>query len=126
MGWVIVLSVATMPLMGLIGAVRDRSEHRRSRFWARLAGLVVCAALPWLIGGVVRVGEQAFGVLLFAGLAWALLLVALAPMLLFDRRGSEPGPSDDQDGGHGPEDDPPQRPIDRSPRDAESYAALTV
>jgi hypothetical protein len=111
MGVVIVLSLAAIPLGVLVSAVRDRSLRRRSRFWLRVAALVVCISLPWMIATVGSVGEQAFGALLWAGLLWGVLLVGLAPVLLFRGPGPDPGPSDDD--GPGPDDDrqPPHRPI---------------
>jgi hypothetical protein len=109
MGVVVVLSLAAIPLGVLFGALRDSTLHRRSRFWLRFAALVVSMVLPWMVALVVAVGEQGLVTLLLVGLAWALLLVALAPLVLF--RG--PGPSDDSGPGAGPDDDrrPPQAPI---------------
>ncbi len=113
MGVVIVLSLAAIPASVLIGAARDPTMHRRPRFWLRFAGLVTIMVLPWIVELVVPVGEQAAITLLLAGLVWALVLVALAPLLLFRASGSDPGPSEDGGGGPGPEDDPrpPDRPI---------------
>jgi hypothetical protein len=113
MGVVIVLSLATIPLGVLISALRDPTLRRRSRFWQRFAGLVICMFLPWMVGLVGALSEQAAFTLLCLGLAWALLLVALAPLLLFRGPGSDPGSSDDGGGGPGPGDDrrPPDRPV---------------
>lgn len=110
---VAVLSLAFIPLGIVISAMRDSTLRRRSRFWLRLAGLVICMALPWMVGLVVAVGEQAAGALLWIGTVWMLLLVAFVPLLLFRRGGSEPGPQDEGGGGPGPEHDgpPPHRPI---------------
>ena len=111
MGVVIVLSLAAIPLSVLISALRDRSLHRRSRFWLRFAVLVACIAVPWMVALVGSLGEQGFVVLSWIGLAWGVLLVGLSPLLLFRGPGPDPGPSDDD--GPGPEDDrqPPDRPI---------------
>lgn len=110
---VIVLSIAAIPLSVLIGALRDRSLRRRSRFWSRFAGLVLCMAVPWIVGLVGPVGADVAFILLLIGLGWALVLVALAPVLLFRAPDRDPGPSDDEGPGHGPEDDwqPPDRPL---------------
>jgi hypothetical protein len=106
MGVVVVLSLAAIPVGVLIGALRDPTLHRRSRFWWRFAALVVCMVLPWIVALVVAVGEQGVLTLLLVGLAWALLLVAMAPLLLFRGPGTDSGPSDDTGGGpgHGPDD----------------------
>ncbi len=110
MGVVVVLSLAAIPFGVLVGALRDPTLHRRSRFWQRFAGLIICMVLPWLVALVQPAGEQAVLTLLLLGLAWALLLVALAPLLLFRRPGSDPGPSDDSGGDSGPDDDRPRPP----------------
>lgn len=126
MGVLIVLSLAAIPLSVLIGALRDPTMHRRSRFWLRFAALVTGMVLPWMVELVAPVSEQAGLKLLFLGLVWALVLVALAPLLLFRASGSDPGPSDDGGGGPGPEDDrrPPDRPIGGIPLpDAEQPAS---
>jgi hypothetical protein len=108
---VILLSLAAIPFGVLISALRDRSLRRRSRFWLRFAGVVICIVIPWSVALVATVGEQGFVVLAWIGLLWGLLLVGLAPLLLFRGPGPDPGPSDDD--GPGPEDDrqPPRRPI---------------
>jgi uncharacterized membrane protein YhaH (DUF805 family) len=80
---VMVLSLAVIPLGILISALRDRSLRRRSRFWLRFTALVICIVAPWMVGLAAPVGEDAAGALLWMGLVWALLLVALAPLLLF-------------------------------------------
>ena len=105
--------VAALPLGVLVSAVWDRSVRRRSRFGVRLLALVACMAIPWLVGLLAPVGEQLAGVLLWSGLAWALMLAALAPLLLFHRPDFGPGGAEgDWPGpGRGPEDDP--RPPDR-------------
>jgi hypothetical protein len=107
MGVVIVLSLAAIPIGVLIGSVRDPTMRRRSRFWLRFSGLVTCMVLPWLVALVGTDGEQGEVTLLLIGLGWALLLVALAPLLLFRGPGSDPGtgPTDEPGGGPGPEDD---------------------
>ena len=106
MGLVVaVLSLATIPVAILVSTLRDPTMHRRSRFAQRFAGLVLCMALPWMVDLVAAPSEQAAVTLLWLGLAWVFLLIALAPQWLFRRPGSDPGPSDE--GGRGPEDDPP-------------------
>jgi hypothetical protein len=107
---VIVLSLAAIPLGVLIGAARDPTLHRRSRFWLRFAVLVSCMVPPWTVGVVAPVSKHGVPTLLLLGLAWALLLVALAPLLLFHGAGSDPGPSDDPGGGPGPGHDRPTPP----------------
>lgn len=126
MGVVIVLSLAAIPLGALIGSLRDPTLRRRSRFWLRLSGLVTCMVLPWIVALVGTDGEQGAVTLLLIGLGWALLLVALAPLLLFRGPGSDSGPSDDSGGGPGPKDNrqPPNRPIGGIPLpDAEPPAS---
>lgn len=123
---VAIASLAAIPLGVLIGALRDPTLCRRSRFWLRFAGLVTCIGLPWLVDLSAGFGEDVAWVLLLAGLGWALLLVALAPLLLFRRPDSDPGSSDDADGGPGPGDGgrSPQRPIGGIPLpDAEQSAS---
>ena len=105
MGFVIVLSLAAIPVGVLISSLRDPTMRRRSRFWLRFSGLVTCMVLPWLAALLGAAGEQGTVTLLLLGLAWALLLVTLAPLLLFRGPGWDPGPSDDGGGGPGPEDD---------------------
>jgi hypothetical protein len=102
---VVVLSLAAIPLSVLIGAVRDPLMLRRSRFWLRFAALLVCMALPWTAAFGRPGGDQGTLLLLLLGLAWALLLVALAPVLLFRRPGRGPRESDDSGGGPGPDGD---------------------
>lgn len=124
---VVVASLAAIPVGVLVSSLRDPTFGRRPRFWLRFAGLVICMVLPWLVVLVGVVGENAAFVLLLAGLAWALVLVVLAPLLLFCRPDSDPGSSDDTGGGPGPEDDerpPPRRPIGGIPLpDAEPPAS---
>jgi len=123
---VAIASLAAIPLGVLIGALRDPTLCRRSRFWPRFAGLVTCIGLPWLVDLLAGFGDRAAWVLLLLGLGWALLLVALAPVLLFRRPDSDPGPSDDADGGPGPDDDgrAPHGPIGGIPLpDAEQSAS---
>jgi len=110
---VVVLSLAAIPLGVLISALRDPTMRRRSRFWLRFALLVTCIVMPWLVSLVGTFGDEVGFLLVCLGLGWALLLVALAPLLLFRGPGFEPGSSDDNGGGPGPEDDdrPPHRPI---------------
>ena len=110
---VVVLSLAAIPAGVLIGSVRDPTLHRRSRFWLRFAGLVSLMVLPWTVGLIAPFSDQALLTLLLVGLAWALLLVALAPWLLFRAADSDPGSSDEPGDGPGPEDDrrPPSRPV---------------
>jgi hypothetical protein len=113
MGVVIVLSLVAIPAGVLISTICDPTMHRRSRFWLRFAGLVACIVLPWTVALAETAGEQGTVTLLLMGFAWALLLVALAPRLLFRGPDSDPGSSDDSGGGSGPADDrrPPDRPI---------------
>jgi hypothetical protein len=110
---VVVLSLAAIPIGALISALRDPSFRRRSRFWLRFGGLIACMVLPWLVSLVGGLDEQVEFILVCLGLAWALLLVALAPLLLFQGPSSDPGSSDDSGDGPGPEDDrrPPNRPV---------------
>ena len=102
----VVLVLAVIPVGALIGFAREPSGHRRSRFHTRFAALLICMLAPWLVDLVAPLGLQAGVSLAFAGLAWGLLLVALAPFVLFGRAGHDPGPSDDSDGGLGPDDSP--------------------
>lgn len=113
MGFVVVLSLAAIPVWVLIGSLRDPTMCRRSRFWLRFSGLVTCMVLPWLAALAGVGGEQETVTLLLVGLAWALLLVTLAPLLLFRGPGGDFGSSDDSGGGPGPEDDRggPDRPV---------------
>lgn len=111
---VMVLSLETIPLGILLSATCDGSLRRRSRFWMRFAGFVVALTLPAVVliaGSAVRLGsEQAAGTLLWGGFLWGLVLVALAPLLLFDGLGFSAGPADDDAGGPGPGDDRPSPP----------------
>lgn len=107
-------AVAGIPLGVLVSAVRDRSLRRRDRFWLRLTAFVVCVCLPDLLflGGsaIGLVGGDAVMPLL-AGLLWGLLLLALAPSVLFQGPGFDPGtPPDDDGGGPGHGDDRPRTP----------------
>lgn len=111
---VAVLALLPIPVAVLVGSLRDPSLGRRSRFGLRLAALLVCMAVPWLVGLVGRFSDGVENLFLWMGLAWVLTLIALFPRLLFRERGIDPGQSDDDDdGGPGPEDDrrPPRRPI---------------
>jgi hypothetical protein len=110
---IVVLSLAAIPLSVLVSALWDPNLGRRSRFWLRFGGLVFCMVVPWIVALVAALGEQVQFVLLCLGLAWALVLVALAPVLLFGGPGSDSGSSDDGGPGRGPDDDrrPPHRPI---------------
>lgn len=110
---IVVLSLAAIPLGVLITSLRDRTMGRRSRFWLRFTGFVVCMLVPWAASLVGALGDQLRFVLLCIGLAWALLLLALAPLVLFRGPGADPGPSDDGGGGPGPGDDRrgPDRPV---------------
>jgi hypothetical protein len=123
MGAVIVLSLVAIPLSVLVGAVRDRSLRRRSRFRLRLAAFVIAMAVPWMIEPPGAISEQANLTPVLLGLGWGLLLVSLAPVLLF--RGSAPEPGSSDEGGTDPDDDlqPPDRPIGGIPLpDAEQPA----
>src|ERR1700733_3741866 len=110
---IVVLSLAAIPFGVLITSVRDRTMGRRPRFWLRFTGFVVCMLVPWGASLVGALGDELRFVLLCIGLAWALLLLALAPLILFQGPGADPGPSDDGGGGPGPGDDGrgPDRPI---------------
>jgi hypothetical protein len=112
-----------MPFGLLVSALWDRSLRRRSRFWPRLAALVVCMILPWMTGLLGPVADGGFVVLLWGGFGWAMMLAMLAPLLLFRGPGVDPGPPDDD--GPGPSDDrpPPRRPTGGIPLpDAEQPA----
>jgi len=124
---VVVASLAAIPLGVLIGSLRDPTFGRRPRFWLRFAGLVICMVLPWIVVLFARFDENVAYLLLLLGLAWALLLLALAPLVLFCRPGSDSGPSDDSGGGPGPGGGrrPPDRPIGGIPLpDADQPASL--
>ncbi|HWD84552.1 MAG TPA: hypothetical protein VG321_02295 [Solirubrobacteraceae bacterium] len=100
-----VLSVALIPLGVLISAARDRSLRRRSRFGLRLASFMVSVSLPevvvW-IGSLVGMIRSEPVVPLLLCLFWALIVLVLAPILLFYGHDVDPpGPSDE--GGDGPE-----------------------
>ena len=121
------LCVAVIPVSILVGVLRDRSLHRRSRFNLRLAGFLICMVVPWTVALVAPVGDGMAVMLLLIGLAWALVLLALGPLLLFGGADPGPGASDDGGPGRGPEGDPdppsPHRPIDGIPLpDAEPSA----
>jgi hypothetical protein len=128
----VVLALETVPLGILVSVAWGNSPRRRSRFWWRLAGLAMCVTVPVLIlttgFSVGLVGEQAFGVLLWGGFIWGFGLAALAPLLLFYRPGSSPGPSDDGPDGPDPGDDGPRprRPLGGVPLpDAQPSAMRT-
>jgi hypothetical protein len=126
MGVVIVLSLLAIPLSVLIGASRDPTMRRRSRFRLRFTGVAICIVLPLMASLDGALGDQLRFVLVCLGLGWALLLVAMAPVLLFRSHGPDPGPSDEGGGGPGPGDDhrPPDRPIGGIPLpDAEQLAS---
>jgi len=118
---VVTLLVAAIPLSVLVSAMRDRTLRRRSRFGLRLVVMIGGMAVPWAVALVGSVGDQLAFTLLMAGLGWGLLLVALAPLLLFRGPDLDSGPSDDGGSGPGPgggpEDDPqpPDRPMDGLP-----------
>jgi hypothetical protein len=94
--------VATIPLSILVSCARDHTLRRRSRFWLRFAAVVVGMSLPWIVALSGSAGEQLAVTLMFLGIAWAMLLVALTPMLLFAGRRPDSGPSEDDGGGPGP------------------------
>jgi hypothetical protein len=123
MGVVIVLSLAAIPLSVLVSSLRDRSLRRRSRFRLRLAGFGIAMAVPWMIELPSAISEQGSLAPILLALGWGLLLVALAPALLFRGVALDPGSSDDS--GAGPDDHPrpPDRPIGGIPvPDAEQSA----
>ncbi len=110
-----VLELETIPVGILICVARIDSLRRRSRFWMRFAGLVICVTLPDLVGIIgsqvgLGGGEKAAGVVLWGGFLWGLPVVALARLLLFQGPGPTPGPSDDGSDGPGPRDDRPSPP----------------
>jgi hypothetical protein len=105
------LSLETIPLGILLSAAWDhRSWRRRSRFWLRLAAIVIFVMLPELIliaGSGARVfDDQTVTVLLWAGLVWGGATATVTPLLLFHRPGPSPG-SDDGPDGPDPDDEPP-------------------
>jgi hypothetical protein len=114
---VVILFLAALPL-SIVGSVaRERSERRRSRFWARVAALVIGAMLPWTPALFGAVGEDGFGTLLWVGLAWALMLVALSPFVLFGGPEPDPGASSEVHGDDGPGGGPDRdRPLPDHPR----------
>lgn len=126
MGAVIVLSLAAIPLSVLVSSVRDRSLRRRSRFRLRLVGFVIAMAVPWMVELPSAISERGSLTPVWIGLGWGLLLVSLAPVLLFHGTAPEPGSSDDS--GTGPDDDlqPPDRPIGGIPLPDAEQAAKRV
>lgn len=124
MGVIIVLSLAAIPFGVLITSLRDRSLRRRSRFRLRFTGFVICMVAPWLIELPRAVSQRESVTPLWLGLGWGLLLVALAPFLLFRGAESDPGHPDDGGPDPSPEDDPqPPHPVGGLPLpDAEQPA----
>ncbi|HUA06110.1 MAG TPA: hypothetical protein VMB27_19535 [Solirubrobacteraceae bacterium] len=133
---VMVLLVEAIPIGVLVGAVFPRLQldpalagpprRRRSRFWLRLAGIVIAIWVPALVALVAPLGEQTAGPLLLAGLPWGILLVALSRFVLFDGPGLDPGSADGDDEGPGPDGDgrpTPPAPIGGIPLlDAEPFS----
>lgn len=81
--------------------------------------------VPWIIELPSAVSEQGSLTLVWIGLGWGLLLVALLPVLLFRGPVLDSGPSDNSGPDPGPEHDPqpPDRPIGEIPLpDAEQPA----
>jgi len=69
--------------------------------------LVVVIVLVNVLGSSVRLGEQVFGILITAAMAWFFCSLILVPALLF-RAESSPGSStDDEGGGSGGPREPP-------------------
>lgn len=109
---VVVLAVEAIPVGILVSAALDRSLERRRRFPLRFCVFLLSVALPDLVvigGAAVGLIADASFSLVMAGLIWGLMLVALAPCVLFRGPGSNPGPSDDGDD-LGPGDDRPPPP----------------
>ena len=126
------LGLETIPLGILVSVAWGNSPLRRSRFWWRLAGLVLCITLPTLVlvagVGLRLFGEDAAGTLLWGGFTWGFALAALSPVLLFHGPGWSPGPSQDGPDGPNPQDDwpPPRGPIGGVPLpDAQQSAIRT-
>jgi hypothetical protein len=71
--------------------------------------LITVIGLGSFLGHVVRLGEQAYGLLIIAAMAWFFCSLILVPALLF-RAESSPGSStDDGGGGGGGPPEPPSR-----------------
>ena len=99
---VLVLSAEAILIGALIGVAFPRPLCRRSRFWVRFAGLVIAIVLPALVAILAPVGEQAAGMLFWLGFVWGISLLAPARFVLFQRRGFDAGPGDDDGEGPGP------------------------
>jgi hypothetical protein len=97
----VVLSFESLPFAVLISVVAGCPLCRRSRFWLRLAALVLVMLLPDLTAIFVRPGEQTAPALVWLGFVWGLMLVAVARFLLFRWEGPDPGPGGDE--GEGPD-----------------------
>jgi hypothetical protein len=105
------LLVALIPLGALTGAALDPELPHRSRFGLRFAGFVAGVTLPEvlaLLAATLGIVSKETVVPLLVGLSCGLVLLVLAPRLLFYGLGSDPGPpDDDDDDGAGPGDDRP-------------------
>lgn len=109
---VVVLLVEAGPICHLIGvvfprrqldpALADPPRRRRSRFWLRLAGVVIALFLPFLVGLVARLSEQFVVLLLLSGLPWGILVGLLSRFVLFDGPGFDTGSAGEGDDGPGP------------------------
>ncbi|MBV9605586.1 MAG: hypothetical protein JO027_10780 [Solirubrobacterales bacterium] len=75
-----------------------------------MAAIAFAMVLPTLVVIVAPLGGQAVVTMFWAGFGWGLLLVALSQFVLFQGGGLEPGSTNDDDGGPGPEDDRPTPP----------------
>lgn len=109
----VVLSVMLIPVGVLISGAVDPKLHRRPRFALRFTVTLSCVILPDLVLGAASIagvfGTDPSSVLL-GGLGWSLALLPLAPRLLFEPPGFDPGQSDEGGGGPHSGDDRPSPP----------------
>jgi hypothetical protein len=104
-----VLFVEAIPFMVLYG-VLGCPLCRRSRFWLRVAGVVIAMLLPVLVAILAPVREQTALILLLVGFGWGILLALSSSSVLFHGRGFDAGGGDDDGGGPGPGDGRPTPP----------------